>query len=614
MKQAKRHARSLYGQWRSACLLLSAAVLGMALWIVAPSARAFLDAERSLAGVHEYEALLVATRALSAERGPSNVLMSIEVGADPAAVAKLREARRLTDAALSVVDRTRTLPLAPGILRSLEDDLKNARASIDAIALLPQAERSVDMLTEAIARMFAIADAIQPSVARAAATLQMRHPGLSRSVFTALIATDLREQAGRLGSYVVPSVSRGLALSPQAIDKVNRTAGKIEQLVWILGARIDASDAGLRQQMGEVRRLFIGEGVRLIERLTQEGRSGAPYSVAPADLTGLYVPTLLPLENLRKAAIHQMVTDIGRGRDLALLKLVGMAAATALLLGLLVVVLRRLFLSVLRPLLMAHEMIVGLAEERPVERVATKADTRELDDLFEAIARLERQLSERRDLTERLRFQAETDPLTGLLNRTRFASLGDDRFAAALRTGTETAGREGQRSDGKTSENRVGVLYIDLDGFKAVNDTHGHFAGDQLLREIASRLSNVVGGGVAGADGLLARLGGDEFAICTSGLDAAGLEAFAGRVLLQFNKPTEIGGLPIRVGASIGMALMAGGGDAGETESFAKLCGEADIALYEAKRSGRNTWRLFGETNTKRTAPVEVPPLRALAG
>ncbi|KQS67850.1 hypothetical protein ASG39_05670 [Rhizobium sp. Leaf371] len=609
MKQAKRHARSLYGQWRSACLLLSAAVLGMALWIVAPSARAFLDAEQSLAGVHEYEALLVATRALSAERGPSNVLMSIEAGADPAAVAKLREARRLTDAALSVVDRTRTLPLAPGILRSLEDDLKNARASIDAIALLPQAERSLEMLTEAIARMFAIADAIQPSVARAAATLQMRHPGLSRSVFTALIATDLREQAGRLGSYVVPSVSRGLALSPQAVDKVNRTAGKIEQLVWILGARIDASDAGLRQQMGEVRRLFIGEGVRLIERLTQEGRSGAPYSVAPADLTGLYVPTLLPLENLRKAAIHQMVTDIGHGRDLALLKLVGMAAATALLLVLLVVVLRRLFLSVLRPLLTAHEMIVGLAEEQPVERVATKADTRELNDLFEAIARLERQLSERRDLTERLRFQAETDPLTGLLNRTRFASLGDDRFAAALRTGTETADRECQMS-----ENRVGVLYIDLDGFKAVNDTHGHFAGDQLLREIASRLSNVVGAGVAGADGLLARLGGDEFAICTSGLDAAGLEAFAGRVLLQFNKPTDIGGLPIRVGASIGMALMAGGGDAGETESFAKLCGEADIALYEAKRSGRNTWRLFGETNSKRTTPVEVSPLRALAG
>ncbi|KQR77400.1 GGDEF domain-containing protein [Rhizobium sp. Leaf341] len=617
MNQVKRQARSLYGKWRHACLLLSMALLVMALWIVAPSVQAFLDAEDSLAAVRDYEALLVATHALSAERGPSNVLMSVEAGSDPAVAARLRLARRTTDAALSVVDRAATLATAPGTLRSLKADLESARARIDAIAAMPQAERSLEIMADAIDRMFAIVDAIQPSVARAAALLEARNPTLSRSVFTALIATELREQAGRLGSYVVPSVSRGLALSPEAVDSVNQTRGRIDQLVQMLGARLDIADADLRQQMGEVRRRFIGRGVGLIERLTREGRRAAHYSIAPAELTGLYVPTLLPLEDLRKAAIGNMVTDIGHSRDLALLRLVGIVAATLLVLVLLVVVMRRLFLSVLRPLLTAQAMIVGLAEERPLPRAARHADTQELNDLFEAISRLESQLSERRELTQRLRFRAETDPLTGLFNRARFFGLGDERFAEA----SAAAGDGGKRRiEGDMPESRVGVLYLDLDGFKTVNDTHGHFAGDQLLREIASRLSNVVG-----PQALLARLGGDEFAICTRGLDAADLQAFARRILRAFNKPIIIGGLPVHVGASIGLALMdalreadaASGQDAGsvaEAASFAQLCAQADAALYEAKRGGRNTYRLYGDAMARTDASPQAHRLQALAG
>ncbi|PYE46341.1 hypothetical protein DFI02_101482 [Rhizobium sp. PP-F2F-G20b] len=376
MNQGKRGARSLYCTWRNTSLIVGAALIGMAVWIVAPSVTAYVDAERSLVSVQEYEALLIASRALSAERGPSNVLMSVEVGADPSAVTRLAEARRATDIALSVVDRTRNLPLAPGIVRSLREALGLARDRIDGIAQMPYAERTLDMMTEAIAAMFGIADEIQPTVDLAAETLEKKNPALAGSVFTALIVTNLREQAGRLASYVVPSVSRALPLSPTAAGRVDRTQGRIDQLMQMLGVRLDVSDANLRALMGEVRRLFIGRGVRLIEKLTLEGRAGGHYSIAPAGLTGLYVPTLVPLEDLRKAAIHQMVTDIVRSRDIAFIRLIGMAAATVLLLILLVVVMRRLFLSVLRPLLTAHEMIVGLAEEKPVGRPRFEADTR----------------------------------------------------------------------------------------------------------------------------------------------------------------------------------------------------------------------------------------------
>ncbi|CZT34470.1 GGDEF domain-containing protein [Rhizobium sp. 9140] len=622
MNQGKRGARSLYCKWRNTSLVVGAALIGMAVWIVAPSVTAYVDAERSLVSVQEYEALLIASRALSAERGPSNVLMSVEVGADPSAVIRLKEARRATDTALSVVDRTRNLPLAPGIVRSLREALGLARDRIDGIAQMPYAERTLDMMTEAISAMFGIADEIQPTVELAAETLEKKNPALAGSVFTALVVTNLRDQAGRLASHIVPSISRALPLSPTAAGRVDRTQGRIDQLMQMLGVRLDVSDAGLRALMGEVRRLFIGRGVRLIEKLTLEGRAGGHYSIAPAGLTGLYVPTLVPLEGLRKATIHQMVTDIVRSRDIAFIRLIGMAAATVLLLVLLVVVMRRLFLSVLRPLLTAHEMIVGLAEERPVGRPGFEADTRELNDLFDAIARLEGQLAERRELTERLRVRAETDPLTGLLNRARFFGLGDTRFAAAMgdaamartteaRTAPpdsappDTAQSERAEADTLEAGSRIGVLYIDLDGFKGVNDTLGHFAGDHLLRDIAVRLSNAVG-----PESLLARLGGDEFAICTPVPDAAGLEAFARHILLQFNRPIDINGIPIRVGASIGLALMTDGdGTEARVLSFSQLCCNADIALYDAKRSSRNTYRIFGGAVEK-----PMPERRALAG
>lgn len=593
MNLGRRGAQSLYCKWRNAYVIVSAALVSMALWIVAPSVTAYIDAESNLISVQEYEAMLLASRALSAERGPSNVVMSIAVGSDPAAALRLREARRATDMALSAVDSTKNMPIAPGVVRSLREQLSLARGRIDLVAQMPQAERSVDMLTDTITGMFGIVDEIQPVVFVAAQTLAKRNTELAGSVFTALIVTDLREQAGRLASHIVPGVSRGQPLPPAVIDRVNRTQGSIDKLMQMLGLRLDISRGDLHLLMGEVRRLFIGQGVRLIEKLTLEGRTtgeghaGAYYSVAPAGLTDLYVPTLVPLEDLRKATIDYMLTDIVRSRNVAFLRLVGMAAATMLLLTLLVAVMRRLFLSVLRPLLTAHEMIVGLAEERPTERQAMRADTREINDLFDAIGRLEGQLAERRDLTERLRFQAETDPLTGLLNRSRFLALGDARFAAD--TAEMTQGEMPDTGGGRAGKS-LGVLYIDLDGFKAVNDTFGHFAGDELLREISFRLSSV-----AEPESLLARLGGDEFAFCTLGLDMAGLEAFASRILLQFNTPIDIGALPVQVGASIGLALVTEGrGQETGVSTFSQLCCNADMALYDAKRNGRNTYRIFG--------------------
>lgn len=173
-------------------------------------------------------------------------------------------------------------------------------------------------------------------------------------------------------------------------------------------------------------------------------------------------------------------------------------------------------------------------------------------------------ITERREAEERLRHLAEHDPLTGLANRSRFSSvLG----AALARPGS-----------------RLAVLLLDLDGFKEVNDSLGHPAGDRLLIAVAGRLM-----GAAGGDALIARLGGDEFAILQA--DPAGADAALGlatRLAGSLAQPVVTSDGRIRVGASIGIALAPDHG-----QSVEELLRHADIALYRAKGNGRGSIALF---------------------
>jgi diguanylate cyclase (GGDEF)-like protein len=163
-----------------------------------------------------------------------------------------------------------------------------------------------------------------------------------------------------------------------------------------------------------------------------------------------------------------------------------------------------------------------------------------------------------------LHHQATHDALTGLANRALF-------YDTVSATGT-TAG-----------EVRPTVLLIDLDGFKQVNDTLGHAAGDALLVEVGRRLLAAV----RQAD-LVARLGGDEFAVLLP--DAAGTEAaeVAERILTTLRAPVETQGSNAYVGASIGIAAHFDGDDA------QRLIQRADFAMYEAKAGGKNRHVTYG--------------------
>ena len=166
--------------------------------------------------------------------------------------------------------------------------------------------------------------------------------------------------------------------------------------------------------------------------------------------------------------------------------------------------------------------------------------------------------ADRRRHEARARHEALHDPLTGLPNRTLF----DDRLDVALRS----AGRH---------DLAVGVVLLDLDGFKDVNDNLGHAAGDRLLCEVTERLRHVLRAGDT-----IARLGGDEFGICLPGpLDPLEAAQVAERLVASLAEPFHLSDLPVRVAASCGVATAPEHGQSADT-----LLHRADVAMYRAKR------------------------------
>jgi diguanylate cyclase (GGDEF)-like protein len=174
------------------------------------------------------------------------------------------------------------------------------------------------------------------------------------------------------------------------------------------------------------------------------------------------------------------------------------------------------------------------------------------------VLRLGRALRDRVRLQQELAFRAQHDVLTGLANR--------ELFRSSLQAGIDAGGE-------------IGLLIIDLDGFKDVNDTLGHPAGDELLLTATERLRTIVGAASPGARAaLLARLGGDEFAIICP---PAVLDELAAALVPELAQPYRVAGRELRISASVGVC-------AGTPASTGEALQSADIALYAAKEAGRN--------------------------
>lgn len=178
-----------------------------------------------------------------------------------------------------------------------------------------------------------------------------------------------------------------------------------------------------------------------------------------------------------------------------------------------------------------------------------------------------------REITEaKITHLATHDALTGLPG----LSLGKDRLSQAM-------------SQARRNKAKAGLIFMDLDGFKLVNDTHGHAAGDEVLKELGARLTSVV----RDVD-TVARVGGDEFIVVLTGLDNhRGAEIVANKILKVLSSPIDYGGVKLHLGVSMGISIFPD-----NASDSAQLIKVADKAMYDVKTGNKNGFKFSEEQST----------------
>lgn len=553
---------SRLGWWAVVVIVLSGVMAGI---ILRGTWHAASQAEQNARIIQELYQLLNAANLLAAERAPSNIIMT-ETGDDHSeAWQRLNRARLRTDAALRQTASLLPSPQFSDLLHKLRD----VRQQVDLTASHTGPDRI--KLQNTINGMFTVSDILHDIVLVKSAQWIQEDTSLSTPVLRAVALTELRDTAGRLGSWLIAPVQTGTTLSRYNLEGLYRADERVSML-WALLAPAGTFPIGTNSRLAamrvEAREHFFEEGHPLITQLVSEGLSGTgKYSYSAVGLTERYLSTLTLLERWQYEYLRQLTAEYNqranKESDLFTLVLFTLLTITGLIsAGVFVVQFR-----IMRPLLSARKMIVSMAEDKNVT-LYPPLRVRELDQLFYAIEILKIRLEERDELTRRLQYLAETDELTGLFNRRAFDQTGESLL----------------------SGHRPGVIIfliiMDLDYFKLINDRYGHPVGDSVLTAAADVIrTHITEGDMA------ARIGGEEFAIVVSGTESTSALRLAESIQkgLHNRDSRAPDGDRINITASFGIA---GTKQDSSNTSWRQLIADADSALYEAKRSGRDCIRV----------------------
>lgn len=549
-----------------AIVLLCTAAL--AITNIRHSYSSFAQARQDAYDITRFRLTLEAAALVGGERGPTNAVIAEEPSIDSASVKQLAEFRGRTDAALAALaaeQRTpagvQARPVPADLLMEVRRELTEARDKVDLAAAIPLSTLRIEDVELATQALFRAADRFGEIVRAHGDTLIKSNPNLVSPVIAGITLSKLRDYGGRVLCHIIGPIATNQPIPLQNLIDSRSMRGRILEL-WQLTEAKTASLHEVSQLAAEregVRGKFLGEALSLVDTLIVESRREEPYSLSAAQLTERYGQSLKLIDSLTSRFMGAMIDRTIRVRDQAQSEFMIAAFIGSLALfftiGIAVSIQRFLF----KPLLLARDQVIALAQDRFTSGSRAPAQVSEIRRLFNAIDILAFKLVERVSLMQQLKRQAETDGLTGLMNRRAFDQIGAGAIASCRQEDTPS------------------LILLDIDHFKEINDGNGHPVGDQVLKEVGQVMLTMLR-----ATDIAARFGGEEFAILISGHPLSGAIALAEKLRLALQKHQIItdSGHRIALTASFGVARGA--------PTWPELIARADAALYRAKAAGRN--------------------------
>ena len=546
-------------------IIIIFSLLFLSIPLIISSYQSYQKADRALTEISALRAVADLANKVSRERAPANKVMSSAPDELAANLNELHGYRKEVDLqieqTLQILNAAGFSAQVPSLSSNLKVTLQQGRQAVDAYAALPRSERTSTQLDDAIKQMFMAWDSCQEILKNVLLHTVAKDTSVSDSYTLLLILADLRDQAGRIASNIIASVTFAEKIPEDNLARSLQTQHQAHYL-WGLINTIQPEQAKTPEYLAlhhQVKTQFLDQGIPIVAGLINESMQNRAYSLTGTQLTEAMVDKFATVVNLQTYILDYSVSVAQNQKKQAQQQFILTLLVAIICLvtaGFTMIYARN---GVFKPLIKARNTIFRLAQHK-----VTDSEYDELSNdpvtLLQAIKKLKRVLQQRDALEFQLRNIANTDNLTGVSNR-----LALDEYIKYLEKKPEKF-------------TQTALIIFDIDDFKQVNDTFGHIVGDEVIRLVAEKLQV----NVRNSD-LIIRYGGDEFLVLIEQADFDDAWVVANKILKEIgNSELYIAEINqnIQVSVSAGVAVGAA--------SWMALLEKADKSLFKAKENGKN--------------------------
>lgn len=546
-------------------IIIALSLLFLSVPLIVSSYHSYQKADRALTEISALRAVADLANKISRERAPANKVMSSSADELEENIKELEAYRKEVDLQIeqtSVILATAGFSVQAQALSShVKGALAQGRHAVDVYSALPRSERSARQLDQAIQQMFKAWDSCKAIIENVLVHSEAKGTSVSDYYTLILILADLRDQAGRTASNIMAAVTFNEKIPEDNLARSLQTQHQAHYL-WALVNTIQPEQDKTPEYLAlhqQVKAQFLDQGIPIVARLMNESIHNQAYSLTGTQLTEAIVDKFLTVVNLQSYILDYSVTVAQTQKKQAQQKLI--LTLLVALICLIAVSFTMIYARnhVFIPLLKARNTILRLAQHQVIESKQTPLSAKPIT-LLDALKELKQVLQQRDALEFQLRNIANTDNLTGVSNR-----LALEEYIRYL---------ENKPNQFK----HTGLIIIDIDDFKHVNDTFGHIVGDEVIKLIAEKLQLNVR-----ASDLIVRYGGDEFLVLIEHINFLEAWAIANKILQEIGRSElYIAELNQNIRVSVSAGVVVGGA------SWMSLLEKADKSLFQAKANGKN--------------------------